>query len=190
MVWVVGRKKGDSNQHALRSGELQRPDQEGVRPKPISFCLHLGVLGALLCPDYQQKEVKRGGGGVRSGPFFILAPESRNGEMISVMSDNGVRNHSSHSIFTCRVLLNPSSPPLRANALAWKFSSPGSRHKPASAWTIISLPHSPHNPCPVVGLQGGGTGDEEGRRGEELLPSGPGWDGWWRGVARCLWFRA
>lgn len=151
MVWVVGRKKGDNNQRALRSGESQRRDQEGARPKPISFCLCLGVLRALLCSDYQPKEVKRGGG---SGPFFILAPGSRNGEMISIMSDNGMRNHSSHSIFTCSISLNPSSSPLRAKALAWKFSSPGSRHKPASAWTIISLPYAPHNTCPVGGAGG------------------------------------
>lgn len=176
MVWVVGRKKGDNNQRALRSGEFQRPDQEGARPKPISFCLHLGVLGALLCSDYQLKEVKRGGG---SGPFFILAPGSRNGEMISIMSDNGMRNHSSHSSFTCSISLNPSSSPLRANARTWKFSSLGSRHKPASAWTIISLPSSPHNTCPMVGLEGGSTGDEEeGRRGEELLPGAGAWVGW------------
>lgn len=62
MVWVVGRKKGENKQGALRSGEFKRPDQEGARPKPRPFCLHLGVLRALLCSDYQPKEVKRGGG--------------------------------------------------------------------------------------------------------------------------------
>lgn len=62
MVWVAGRKKGENNQRALRSGAFKRPDQEGARPQPSSFCLHLGVLRALLCSDYQLKEVKRGAG--------------------------------------------------------------------------------------------------------------------------------
>lgn len=53
MVWVVGGKKGENSQSVLRSGEVKRLDQEGARPKPISFCLHLGVPRALLCSDYQ-----------------------------------------------------------------------------------------------------------------------------------------
>lgn len=45
MVWVVGRKKGENKQGALRPGEFKRPDQEGARPKPRAFRLHLGLSG-------------------------------------------------------------------------------------------------------------------------------------------------
>lgn len=74
MVWVVGSKKGQNRQGALRSEEVKRPDQEVARPKPTSFCLHLGVPRALLCSDCQLKEVKEGG----ADSFFITSPGSKN----------------------------------------------------------------------------------------------------------------
>lgn len=49
---VVGGRKGQKSQGALRSGEFKKLDQNGASPKPI-FCLYLGVPRALLCFDHQ-----------------------------------------------------------------------------------------------------------------------------------------
>lgn len=57
MQQVVGGRKGQKSQGALRSGEFKKLNQDRASPKPI-FCLHFGVPRALLCFD-QPKEVKR-----------------------------------------------------------------------------------------------------------------------------------
>lgn len=45
MVWVVGRKKGDNNQRALRSGEFKRLHRKGPDPSLSPSACTLGFLG-------------------------------------------------------------------------------------------------------------------------------------------------